>query len=225
MRYAPVIPGNATKTVVVPLNGSTTLECPANGHPNPRVVWSRENGALLPTGELSYVGNTLRLPVVSREHAGIYYCSADNQVGSSGKKVYRLVVEFKPQVQVARPKVGQAANFKAQLECRVAAEPVPLILWKMNGTQVFGNQYYKISYLATAAEYNTSVLELSSVQRFQYGVYTCEASNKYGRDQATVELYETEEQDCSPTCGSSFWSADVRLVTGSLVLALILVRW
>lgn len=227
VKYPPVIYDNSTSTVVVPLNGSTKLECFVAGHPNPRVVWSRENNALLPTGELSYVGNALRLPSVGREHAGVYYCSADNQVGTSVKKAIRLVVEFAPQVQVARPRVGQALNFNAELECRVAAEPTPLIMWKVNGSQVPSNQHYRVAYHATATEYNASVLHITSVQRFQYGVYTCEASNKLGRNLATVELYETEEQECSPTCGSHFWYADLRLVatTSSAAVLFALVRW
>lgn len=227
VKYPPVIYDNSTSTVVVPLNGSTKLECFVAGHPNPQVVWSRENNALLPTGELSYVGNALRLPSVGREHAGIYYCSADNQVGTSVKKAIRLVVEFAPQVQVPRSRVGQALTFDAELECRVAAEPVALIEWKVNGSRVPSNQHYRVAYHATAAEYNSSVLHLISVQRFQYGVYTCEASNKYGRGQATVEFYETDEQECSTTCGSHFWFADLRLVatTSSLAVFFAMVRW
>lgn len=54
VRRPPVITDNSTQAIVTSEGESVNMECYANGFPPPKIVWRRENNALLPTGESSY---------------------------------------------------------------------------------------------------------------------------------------------------------------------------
>ena len=51
VRRPPVITDNSTQSVVTSEGESIQMECYATGFPTPKIVWRRENNALLPTGE------------------------------------------------------------------------------------------------------------------------------------------------------------------------------
>lgn len=52
VRQPPVITDNSTSSIVTIEGEQISMECYATGFPTPKVVWRRENNALLPTGEL-----------------------------------------------------------------------------------------------------------------------------------------------------------------------------
>lgn len=52
VRQPPVITDNSTQSIVTSEGESIQMECYANGFPTPKIVWRRENNALLPTGRL-----------------------------------------------------------------------------------------------------------------------------------------------------------------------------
>lgn len=51
VRQPPVITDNSTQSVVTMEGESVYMECYAIGFPQPKIVWRRENNALLPTGK------------------------------------------------------------------------------------------------------------------------------------------------------------------------------
>lgn len=51
VRRPPVITDNSTQSVVTVEGESVSMECFATGFPHPKIVWRRENNALLPTGK------------------------------------------------------------------------------------------------------------------------------------------------------------------------------
>lgn len=53
VRQPPVITDNSTQSVVTTEGESVHMECYATGFPAPKIVWRRENNALLPTGKSS----------------------------------------------------------------------------------------------------------------------------------------------------------------------------
>lgn len=61
VRIPPVISDNSTRSLVVSVGQSVTLECYASGFPLPRISWRRENNAMLPTGGSIYRGNVLHI--------------------------------------------------------------------------------------------------------------------------------------------------------------------
>lgn len=54
----PIITDNSTQALVAKEGDFVTMECYANGHPTPSIVWRRENNALLPTGRFKFKGSS-----------------------------------------------------------------------------------------------------------------------------------------------------------------------
>lgn len=54
VRRPPIISDNSTRSLVVNEGQAVKLECYAGGFPVPRVLWRRENNAILPTGGSIY---------------------------------------------------------------------------------------------------------------------------------------------------------------------------
>jgi neuronal growth regulator 1 len=50
VRRPPVITDNSTQSIVTTEGQPVQMECYATGYPVPKIVWRRENNALLPTG-------------------------------------------------------------------------------------------------------------------------------------------------------------------------------
>lgn len=54
VRRPPFITDNSTQSIVTTEGESIQMECYASGFPPPKIVWRRENNALLPTGEFKF---------------------------------------------------------------------------------------------------------------------------------------------------------------------------
>lgn len=52
VRRPPVITDNSTSSIVTSEGQPVQMECYATGFPPPKIVWRRENNALLPTGKI-----------------------------------------------------------------------------------------------------------------------------------------------------------------------------
>ena len=48
---------------------------------------------------------------------------------------------------------------------------------------------FRISHFATADEFTDTTLRVITIEKRQYGQYTCKAINKLGSDEANVELF------------------------------------
>jgi neuronal growth regulator 1 len=51
VRRPPIITDNSTQSIVTTEGQSIRMECYASGFPPPKIVWRRENNAILPTGK------------------------------------------------------------------------------------------------------------------------------------------------------------------------------
>ncbi|XP_075219044.1 septate junction protein lachesin [Lycorma delicatula] len=217
VRRPPIISDNSTRSIVVSEGQSVSLECYAVGHPQPRVSWRRENNAILPTGGSIYRGNILKIAAIKKEDRGTYYCVAENGVGRGARRNIAVAVEFSPVVTVPRPRLGQALQYDMDLECHIEAYPPPAIVWLKDEVQLSNNQHYSLSYFATADEFTDTTLRVITIEKRQYGLYTCKASNKLGTAEALVELFETIIPVCPPACGQSHYGA-ASLVTTNTAL-------
>jgi len=213
VRRPPIISDNSTRSLVVNEGQGVKLECYAGGFPIPRVSWRRENNAILPTGGSIYRGNILKIPAISKEDRGTYYCVAENGVGRGARRNIAVEVEFAPVINVLKPRLGQALQYDMDLECHVEAYPPPAIVWINNGIQLTNNQHYRISHFATADEFTDTTIRVITIEKRQYGEYICKASNVLGSAEASVHLYETIIPVCPPACGqqSHFKSSAVKV--------------
>lgn len=95
---------------------------------------------------LYFRGNILKLPAITKEDRGTYYCVAENGVGRGARRNIAIEVEFAPVITVPKPRLGQALQYDMDLECHVEAYPPPAIVWLNNGVQLTNNQHYRYTY-------------------------------------------------------------------------------
>ncbi|KAL1459342.1 hypothetical protein WDU94_011334 [Cyamophila willieti] len=200
VRRPPVISDNSTRSVIVSEGQSVNLYCYANGYPQPTISWRRDNSAALSTGGSIYRGNVLYIPNITKTDRGTYYCVAQNGVGRGFKRNIAVEVEFAPVITINRPRQGQALQYDAILECHVEAYPPPAIVWIKDGQQIMNNQHYSVSHFANSDEFADTSLRVITIERRQFGLYTCKAANKYGSAQKDIELFETIVPVCPPAC-------------------------
>lgn len=63
--------------------------------------------------------------------------------------------------------------------------PLNLLQWT-----TYSNTYrFRISHFATADEFTDTTIRVITIEKRQYGLYTCKAANKLGQNEAQVELF------------------------------------
>lgn len=102
-----------------------------------------------------------------------------------------------------RPRYGQALQHDAILNCHIESFPSPSVVWYKDGLPLTDNQHYEISIFATSEEFTDTSLKVRRIEKKQYGMYVCRATNKLGSDYKEIELFETVDVICPPACDSS----------------------
>ena len=197
-----MISDNSTRSMITTTGESIQLECYATGYPQPSISWRRENNDLLPTGGSLYKGNILIIHNITKSDRGTYYCIADNNVGSGGRRNVVVEVEFPPAVHIERSRYEQALRYDADLQCHVESYPTSIIRWLKDGIEIQDSANYQISMFPTSNDYTDSVLRVKRIERRHYGLYTCKATNKLGHSQKLIELVESPNPVCPPACGN-----------------------
>lgn len=116
-------------------------------------------------------------------------CIAENGVGRGARRNIAVEVEFAPVVTIPRPRLGQALQYDMDLECHVVAYPPPAIVWVKDGVTLSTNQHYKIDQFATSDEFTDFTVRVITIEKRQYGTYTCKATNKLGSSEGKAELF------------------------------------
>lgn len=135
----------------------------------------------------------MKITNVRKEDRGTYYCVAENGVGRGSRRNINVEVEFAPVISAPRPRLGQALQYDMDMECHVEAYPPPAITWYKDDILLNNNQHQSISHFATADEYTDTTIRVITIEKKQYGNYTCRATNKLGTAETYVELFGTEK--------------------------------
>ncbi|XP_056636395.1 uncharacterized protein LOC130444995 isoform X1 [Diorhabda sublineata] len=121
---------------------NVNLQCLASGNPPPRTLWQRLDNRPVIMGtwqELQVPGPNLSIPQITRDHMGIYMCTADNGVPPQANRTYLIEVHFPPLVRISNQNVPAANGSTAVLECETEAFPEPLRYWERSDGRLLEN--------------------------------------------------------------------------------------
>ncbi|XP_026482523.1 protein CEPU-1-like [Ctenocephalides felis] len=139
---------NSSSDVTAQEGQDANLQCTANGRPQPRVTWKREDGQPLlvrtKTKDLvrvdSFNGTVLHLSRVERRQMGAYLCIASNEVPPAVSKRVTLNVHFAPSVRAPSQLLGAPLDSDVHLECVVEASPAAVTYWLKGRPTTYASQ-------------------------------------------------------------------------------------
>ncbi|KAM3915384.1 hemicentin-1 [Leptodactylus fuscus] len=171
------------ETVIV--NQPVSLECKTSGKPNPDVTWSKDNHAILVTGESPVTildgGQILQITSAQPFDAGVYKCVASSIAGSADL-TYVLQVHVPPSIFGSNEPITVIINNPVRLECEATGFPTPSLTWLKDGRPV--------SSFSGGIQISSGgrVLTLTNAQVGDSGKYTCVALNAAGEQQRDFDL-------------------------------------
>ncbi len=191
---------------VITTSGATvTFVCEAEGDPEPRIRWFREETADdgvnvkevgLPRGRAVIKEGMLIVERVTPKDEGLYVCEAENGVGIDVlRAAASLSVHVHP-VFLAKPKDQRVGmNGIATFECVAEGNPPPSVFWTKEGSQelMFAGTTHgamKVSVDGTLA--------IQGVRKEDAGFYVCSALSVAGSSVTKAYLEVTAIEDQPP---------------------------
>ncbi|XP_067846589.1 hemicentin-1 isoform X2 [Heptranchias perlo] len=187
--------GPSERAVVV--HKTVTLQCVANGIPNPTITWLKD-GRPVNTArgniKLEYAGRMLQIVNALLEDAGRYSCVATNAAGEAQQHI-RLNVHEPPSIEDGDLTLNETVIVRnpIELKCKASGNPIPALKWYKD------NRPISTSFGASILN-RGQFLQIASAQVPDTGMYRCAAVNVAG----TAEIFYSVEVYVPPTIfGSS----------------------
>uniref|UniRef100_A0A8C3N479 Hemicentin-1 n=1 Tax=Geospiza parvula TaxID=87175 RepID=A0A8C3N479_GEOPR len=171
--------------VIVTQGSEISLECEAQGIPEPAVTWLKDGRALGSGREVAVLagGRVLRLQRARVSDTGRYVCVATNAAGLADRK-YDLSVHVPPSIggYLQLPEnISTVEKNPISLVCEASGIPLPAITWLKNGSPITLNSSVRILS-------GGRTLRLSPVGVADEGHYTCVVTNAAGEARKDFHL-------------------------------------
>ncbi|XP_059334168.1 hemicentin-1 [Ammospiza nelsoni] len=171
--------------VIVTQGSEISLECEAQGIPEPAVTWLKDGRALGSGREVAVLagGRVLRLQRAHVSDTGRYVCVATNAAGLADRK-YDLSVHVPPSIggYLQLPEnISTVEKNPISLVCEASGIPLPAITWLKNGLPITLNSSVRILS-------GGQTLRLSPVSVANEGHYTCVVTNAAGEARKDFHL-------------------------------------
>ncbi|NXH90756.1 HMCN1 protein, partial [Edolisoma coerulescens] len=171
--------------VIVTQGSKVSLECEAQGIPEPAVTWLKDGRALGGGRDVAVLagGRVLRLERVQVSDTGRYVCVATNAAGLADRK-YDLSVHVPPSIggYLQLPEnISIVEKNPISLVCEASGIPLPAITWLKNGLPVTLNSSVRILS-------GGRTLRLSPAGVADEGHYTCVVTNTAGEARKDFHL-------------------------------------
>lgn len=162
-----------------------TLDCSADGRPQPRVAWLKDGRAIdLAHLDTRYstagaTGGALQVSDVREGDAGTYTCRADNGEDSADAAAELRVLVPPRFVRRPQDRLGQL-NADTEFRCEVYGRPEPRVVWLKNSETITYNDYLTLV--------NGHDLRITGLIDDDTGIFQCVAANEAGNVQASARL-------------------------------------
>uniref|UniRef100_H2YT90 Ig-like domain-containing protein n=1 Tax=Ciona savignyi TaxID=51511 RepID=H2YT90_CIOSA len=180
----PVITTGGNQTVVP--GSSVILTCHVVSNVQFSISWSRIDGRHLDRNRIrKHRNGSLIIQGAAPRDEAAYQCTAVN-IGGETNAVVGLIVQRPPTVTI-RPS-GRSTfseGGRIRIRCKASGLPRPKLEWLKGSNYLLDIGKIRISR-------NGNLLEIINANQADGGLYTCQASNKAGTDQASVEWVFTE---------------------------------
>ncbi|XP_059193550.1 hemicentin-1 [Centropristis striata] len=163
------------------LGQPVSLECVADGQPQPEVTWHKERRPVVDGTHIHIFANgTLAIMTTQRSDAGLYTCTAKNLAGRASHDM-RLVIQVPPMIPPAQTDLSVIQGFQALLPCAAQGSPEPKVTWEKNGA-IVPNRPGKFTVLRSGE------LIIERAELGDAGVFTCVATNAAGSVRQDIRL-------------------------------------
>ncbi|XP_044798654.2 hemicentin-1 isoform X4 [Bubalus bubalis] len=162
-----------------------TLQCIANGIPNPSITWLKD-GQPVNTAQgnlkIQSSGRLLQIAKALMEDAGRYTCVATNAAGETQQHI-QLHVHEPPSLDDAGKMLNETVvvNSPVQLECKAAGTPSPAITWYKDNRPLSDSSSVTFSNRGR-------IINIESAQITDAGIYKCVAINSAGATELFYSL-------------------------------------
>ncbi|XP_032923282.1 neuronal growth regulator 1 isoform X1 [Catharus ustulatus] len=191
--------------IVVNEGSNVTLVCLATGKPEPSISWRH----ISPSAKPFESGQYLDIYGITRDQAGEYECSAENDVSVPDVKKVKVTVNFAPTIQELKSS-GVMLGGNGLIRCEGAGVPAPGFEWYRGERKLINGQQG-----ITIKNYSTrSLLTVTNVTEEHFGNYTCVAANKLGTTNASLPLNQIIEPTTSSGVSSPAPSTAQYGITG-----------
>ncbi|XP_077571540.1 hemicentin-1 [Stigmatopora nigra] len=158
-----------------------SLECAADGQPQPEVTWHKERRPLLDSAHIHiYANGTLAITSTQRSDAGTYTCTAKNVAGGISHD-FRLSIQIPPMISSGQTEMSVIQGFQALLPCTAQGSPDPKVSWEKDGV-VLRNLHGKFTLLRSGE------LIIERAEPGDSGTFTCVANNAAGTARQDIRL-------------------------------------
>ncbi|XP_029939526.1 hemicentin-1, partial [Salarias fasciatus] len=173
--------------VAMDIGLNVTLPCRAQGHPEPKVSWRREDGSPLFSlprehGSISQSNGDLRIINLWVQDEGLYICEAQNHFGRIETRVNITVTGLvSPIIAMSPALLSVIEDQQLTLPCvLLAGNPLPERQWLHNYGLVTSDQYVTVR--------KDGSLHIERVRLDDAGDYTCLAENAVGATNHTTTV-------------------------------------
>ncbi|KAJ8968452.1 hypothetical protein NQ317_018136 [Molorchus minor] len=168
--------------VTYQVDDTLKLTCNADGNPQPKITWYKNNK------RLDVSGNTLIIEKLKLGDAGTYRCLADNKIEPPAHHNIIIYIQHKPVMTINNYIVNSANENDAELKCTVHAYPAATVSWKRDGTNIISNPPKTNVKLHQNNGKVENILIITNLTDSDFGEYICSAKNDLGKEEKSIYI-------------------------------------